>query len=335
MSGKRVVCFGELLLRLGAPGRERLLQTPQLNVHVGGAEANVAVALAHFGHSSALLSILPDNALGAAAVGEMRRQGVDTSHIGRADGRMGLYFLETGAMHRPSDVLYDRAGSAFALALPDAFDWNALVGADVLHISGITPAIGANPAQAAIHAVASARARGITVAFDGNFRAKLWRTRDANPAEILRPLFAGADVLFADHRDIGVALGRDFTSQDPLDDAAAAAFAAFPQLARIACLQRIQHSVDQHELCARLYSRDDCVSSESCSIGPIVDRIGAGDAFAAGLLHGVCNAMSDRDMLDFAHAAACLKHSLPGDSLQLSAAEVAAFVGERRFDVRR
>jgi len=211
MSATRFVCFGELLLRLASPGRERLLQSPRLEVQVGGAEANVAVALAQFGHAAALIGTVADNALGAAAVGEVRRHGVDVSRVQTGAGRMGLYFLETGAVHRPSHVLYDRAGSAFALASPERYDWSSLLdGVDVLHVSGVTPAVGANAAAAATAAVRAARARGLSVVFDGNYRSKLWQAWNSSPGPILRDIFACADVVFADHRDIAIVLGREF-----------------------------------------------------------------------------------------------------------------------------
>jgi 2-dehydro-3-deoxygluconokinase len=339
MSATRCVCFGELLLRLAAPGRERLLQSPRLDVQVGGAEANVAVALAHFGHASALVGTVADNALGAAAVGEVRRHGVDVSRVGTGAGRMGLYFLETGAVHRPSQVLYDRADSAFALASPKKYDWSALLdGADVLHVSGVTPAVGANAAAAATAAMHAARARGLSVVFDGNYRSKLWQAWNNSPGTILRELFACADILFADHRDIAIALGREFnsaSSEQSLADAAAAAFGAFAPLQRIVSTRRVQHSVDHHELSAVMVTRTHTLTSPAHQVTPIVDRIGAGDAFAAGVLHGLFTGMSEQDSLDFGLAAGCLKHSVPGDFLRHSAHEVSDFLGERRFDVRR
>lgn len=336
MSARRIVCFGELLLRLGAPGRERLLQSPRFDVYVGGAEANVAVALARFGNPVELVSAVPDNALGAAAVGEMRRHGVDTTHVLRGDGRMGLYFLETGALQRPSDVLYDRAGSAFALAAPDRFDWRVLDGAAALHVSGVTPAVSDSAARAALDAVQAARERGVLVAFDGNFRGKLWQARGCDPGPVLRRLFAAADLIFADHRDIGVALGRDFAGQAEADDGAAvAAFEAFPHLARIASTVRVQHGVDHHELGARLFTRTGRIDTEAHTLVPIVDRVGAGDAFAAGMLHGLLRGEDDAAALQFALAACCLKHSLPGDALHLDAGEVARLGGAHGFDIRR
>ena len=196
MSG-RIACFGELLLRLGAPGRELLLQSPRLEVVVGGAEANVAVSLARFGHPVAMLGTVADNALGHAALGELRRHGVDTAPVRLAAGRMGLYFLATGAGYRPSEVLYDRAGSAFATAPADAYDWPALLrGAGWLHVSGVTPALGPPTAAAAADAVRAAVAAGLRVSFDGNFRPSLWAAWGADPAPLLRPLLDGAEIAF-------------------------------------------------------------------------------------------------------------------------------------------
>jgi 2-dehydro-3-deoxygluconokinase len=334
MTSTRIVCFGELLLRLSAPGRELLLQSPSLDVCIGGAEANVAVALAHFGHAAAVVSVVPPNDLGGAAVGELRRHGVDTSRIFVREGRMGLYFLSTGAAQRPSQVLYDRAWSAFAQSAPDSYDWPRLLdGAQVLHVSGVTPAVGANGAAAAVAAVRAARERDLRVVFDGNFRSKLWQAWSGDPQRILHDIFACADTVFADHRDIGIVLGRDFSTAAA--SAAAAAFDAFPRLQRIVATQRVQHNVDDHELSATMITRAQTFVTASHRVTPIVDRIGTGDAFAAGVLHGLFSGMDEQASLDFGLAAGCLKHSVPGDFLRLTAGEVAEFLGDRRFDVRR
>jgi 2-dehydro-3-deoxygluconokinase len=335
----RFVCFGELLLRLGAPGRERLLQTPRLDVHIGGAEANVAVSLARLGHDVSMVSCVPDSALGEAAVAELRRYRVDTRAITRGAGRMGLYFLATGAMRRPSEVVYDRAHSAFANAPVDFFAWESLLaGATHFHGSGVTPALGPNSAAAALRAMRAARARGLIVSFDGNFRANLWKAWNGDAATITRGLLAEADIAFADHRDIAIALGLanpDRHVVDLITDAAGAAFGEFAHLQRIATTIRTQHDVDHHELGAIMLTRAGAVHrTKSYALTPIVDRIGAGDAFAAGVLHALASDMSEAASLDFGLAAACLKHSIPGDFNLADAAEVAAFI-EQRFDVRR
>ncbi|MFY2764002.1 sugar kinase [Arenimonas sp. MALMAid1274] len=336
----RIVCFGEVLLRLGAPGHQLMLQTPCLEVFVGGAEANVAVSLARFGHASAQVGVLPDNALGAAAAGELRRHGVDTRGLATGPGRMGLYFLTTGAMHRPSEVLYDRAGSAFALADPAGYDWPALLeGADWLHLSGVSPALGQRAADATLAAARAARRAGVRVSFDGNFRPKLWEAWNGDAAGILRALMSEADLLFADYRDMAVVLGLAFDQATPaarVDAAAQAAFAAFPHLQRLATTLRHQHSVDHHALGARLVTREGQVhAAAEHPLTGIVDRIGGGDAFAAGVLHGLATGQADADALAFGLAAACLKHSVPGDFNRVGADDVAAFLGQGRFDVRR
>ncbi|MBP6596462.1 MAG: sugar kinase [Arenimonas sp.] len=336
----RIVCFGELLLRLGAPGRERLLQSPRLEVCVGGAEANVAVSLARFGHASAQVSVLPPGPLGDAAAGELRRYGVDTSGLRTGPGRMGLYFLATGAGLRPSEVLYDRAGSAFALAEPGAYDWpRLLAGATWLHLSGVSPALGAAAAQATLDAARAARALGVQVSFDGNYRAKLWEAWNGDAPGLLRQVMAEADLVFADHRDIGLVLGLPFaqdSAEAQVDAAAAAAFAAFPRLQRLATTLRTQHSVDHHALSARLLVR----GGGPFAAGPrdlpgIVDRIGGGDAFAAGVLHGLLTGQDEGASLQFGLAAACLKHAQPGDAHLASVADVEAMLQEQGFHVRR
>lgn len=339
----RILCFGELLLRLGAPGRELLLQSPRLDVQVGGAEANVAVSLARFGHHAAMAGTLTDNALGQAALGELRRHGVDTSRMQATPGRMGLYFLATGAGLRPSEVLYDRAGSAFAIAPADGYDWPALLaGTAWLHLSGVTPALGPATARAATEAVQAATAAGIQVSFDGNFRPKLWAAWDGDPATILRPLLANASIAFADHRDIDVVLGPAGDGDDATPHAqrfagaAARAFAAFPRLQRIACTVRRQDSVDHHALGALMATRTgELVQVEDRVIPGIVDRIGGGDAFAAGVLHGLIQHWSDDDSLRFGHAAACLKHAVPGDFNLVGSDDVMALVEGGRLDVKR
>lgn len=337
----RVVCFGELLLRMGAPGNELLLQSPRLDVFVGGAEANVGVSLAHFGHDVTMASTVVDNPLGAHALGELRRHGVDTRGVRRkAEGRMGLYFLTTGAVQRASEVVYDRADSTFAQSTAADYDWPALLeGADWLHLSGVSPALGADVAMATLAAARAARAQGVKVSFDGNFRPKLWQRWGGDAKGILRELFAQADIVFADYRDIEVILGAPFTQHEVVarvEAAAAAAFEAFPQLQWMACTQRQALSVDHHALGALLIGRDGTRAQAPVrQLQGIVDRIGGGDAFAAGILHGIMQGLDADATVRFGLAAGGLKHSIPGDFNPVSEADVLALVGEERFDVRR
>lgn len=336
----RVVCFGELLLRMSAPGRELLLQSAQLAVHAGGAEANVGVSLAHLGHAVAVVSTVPCNPLGDFALGELRRHGVDTTAVRRSDGRMGLYFLTTGAVQRASEVVYDRADSAFANSSAADYDWDALLaGADWLHLSGVSPALNPAMAQATLAAARAACARGVKVSFDGNFRPSLWARWQGDAPGILRELFACADLVFADYRDIGVVLGGEFEQADVrerVDAAAAQAFAAFPRLQWMACTQRTPHSVDNHALGAMLIGRDGTRAlAPTREMLGIVDRIGGGDAFAAGILHGMMRGFAPDAIVRFGLAAGCLKHSIPGDFNPVSEADIMALTGEERFDVRR
>ena len=335
-----IVCFGELLLRLGAPGRQMLLQSPVLDVLVGGAEANVAVSLARFGLDARMVGVVADNALGEAALGELRRHRVDTRAVQQATGRMGLYFLTPGAIQRPSEVLYDRADSAFARIGGGTHDWPALLaGADWLHVSGVTPALGQRAAEGVLAAVRAARAAGAKVSFDGNFRPKLWEAWGGDAPTILRALMAEADLLFASHRDLQVVLGLEFpqaTPQERFAAGAAEAFRAFPHLRQMAATVRVQRSVDHHVISAITAVRDGALYSTAArDVSPIVDRIGTGDAFAAGVLHGGLTGLSAQEALDFGVAAACLKHSLPGDFNLVGADDVHALLGENALDVKR
>jgi 2-dehydro-3-deoxygluconokinase len=321
-----VLCFGEILLRLASPNKELLLQSARFDVHVGGAEANVAASLSKLGHAAAMVSTLPESPLGRACAGELRRHGVQTDAIRFCDGRLGLYFLTHGAGHRPAEVLYDRAGSAFAVAAVDAYDWNALLaGCSWLHVSGITPAVSNTAGESAMRAMAAARQRGAKISFDCNFRARVWGARAKEAPAVLRSLCEQADLIFGDERDFAFMLGGN----------AEAAFAAFENLQLIACTSRERQSADVQQLSGRLQSRRDTYTTRPYPLYGIVDRIGAGDAFAAGVLHGLIRSFDPQKTLDFATAAACLKHSIPGDFNLASVADIELLLSEQQTDVRR
>jgi len=333
----RIICFGELLLRLTAPGRELLLQTGRLDVHVGGAEANVAVGLARLGHDTAMISRVPGNALGEAARGHLRRYGVATDGVATEPGRMGLYFLSAGAGLRASDIVYDREGSSFALAGPEDFDWERLLaGADLLHLSGITPALGERSAEAAIAAAEAARALGIPVSFDGNYRAQLWERWESEPKKVLDRLVGHAEIMFGNHRDISLLLGRSFDAagEDRRREAAEAMFARYAGLKLIASTARHIVDADTHRISARLDARDGAAQTGEIVVAGIVDRIGAGDAFAAGILHGLRSGFPLERMVETGLALTCLKHSLAGDASLFGRRDVEAFLAGER-DVRR
>jgi 2-dehydro-3-deoxygluconokinase len=332
-----VLCFGEILLRMTAPGRELMLQKPHLDVYVAGAEANVGVGLANLGHQVRMVSRLPANALGQAAVDALRRHGIDVSGIARTDDRMGLYFLTQGAGLRASEIFYDRKDSSFAKAGPEDFDWAALLeGVELLHLSGITPALGPRSAEAAVAAAEAAAARGIAVSFDGNYRSQLWESWDSDPRSVLTRLVSRATLLFGNHRDISLLLGTAFSGDGPdrRRDAAEAAFKAFPNLTMIASTARHVEDADRHLISARIDTPEGAAQTEDVLVAGIVDRIGAGDAFAAGILHGV---RTGRDLdwtVRSGLALTCLKHSLPGDFSLFGPGDIQAFMAGG-LDVRR
>lgn len=334
---QRIVFFGELLVRLTAPGRELLMQTPGLNVHVGGAEANVAVGLSHLGHKTAMVSALPDNALGRGALSSIRAHGVDCSNVLTRDGRMGLYFLAQGAGLRPSEIVYDRAGSSFTRMTATEFDWDHLLkDARLLHLSGITPALGPASSAAALAAAQAAVRLGVPISFDGNYRAMLWEAWDSNPRLVLRELIGMADILFGNHRDISLVLDSHFSGDgaDRRRDAATAAFDAFPKLKIIASTARHLVSADHHQISARVDMRDSFAQTKDVDVTGIVDRIGAGDAFAAGVLHAHLRGDNADAMAATGLALTCLKHALPGDASLFRQADIDAF-HDGGLDVRR
>ena len=334
---KPIVFFGELLIRLSAPGNELLMQSPSLNLHVGGAEANVAIGLANLGHDCRMVSVVPDNALGRGALSAVRGQGVDCSGVAKAKGRMGLYFLAVGAGLRASEIVYDRAGSSFAQAMAGNFDWDShLAGAGMLHLSGITPALGPASSEAALAAARAAKRLGIPISFDGNYRAMLWEAWDSDPRAVLSELIGMSDILFGNHRDLSLVLGKAFSGEgaDRRREAAEAGFAAFADLKIMASTARHTVSADHHRIAARVDLRSGGHQTEEVDVTGIVDRIGAGDAFAAGVLHAHLNGGDAAAMAQTGLALTVLKHSLPGDASLFQQADIDAFIAGG-LDVRR
>ena len=341
---KRVVTFGECMLRLKSPGAERLFQSPVLEATFGGAEANVAVSLSHFGMPASFVSAIPANPVGDACVGELRRYGVDTSHIKRQGARIGIYFLETGANQRASVVTYDRAGSAIAATMRGEFAWNEILdGAAWFHITGVTAAISETAAEVCIEAARAARERGITVSCDYNYRTNLWKSGKSAP-EVMRELLQHVQVGIANEEDCQKALGVDVSvdvSKGELEtekyrQIAERVLEQFPGLERQVITLRESHSADVNGWSACLHNRKEFVVSRSYEITDIVDRVGAGDSFGAGLIYGLLNYDDDRTALEFATAASCLKHSIPGDFNRVSVREVEALMkGEGSGRVQR
>lgn len=328
------VTFGEIMLRLTPPGFERLLQSPTLHATFGGGEANVAASLTGFGLPAAFVTMLPQaNPLADSAIGELRRFGVDTSHIARSAGRMGIYFLETGASQRASRVVYDREGSAFALASA-SFDWpRVLAGAGWFHVTGITPAVSQAAANLAIEAARTARGMGITVSCDLNFRKNLWKW--GKPASDVMPqLVQLSDILIANEEDIQMALGltADVDVHAGVLDRASyrrlieAVMREHGHLRAVAVTLRESKSASHNVWSACLHDGREFLLSRTYDIAPIVDRVGAGDSFAAGLIYGMQTGLGSQEALDFAVAASCLKHSIPGDINRVSVDEVKALL---------
>ena len=332
------LCFGEILLRLATPGSLLLSQSSSLDLVVGGAEANVATGLASLGRKVGMASRLPDNALGLLARQSLLGHGVNCDHLGLSSvGRMGLYFLETGAGLRASSIIYDRKYSSFAEAKPADYDWNALLdGVSHLHMSGITPALGDGLAQAAIAAGRAARAKGILVSFDGNYRAQLWKDRDNDPRPVLFELFSLADIAIANHRDFSLVLDRSYSGDGPerRREAVEAAFDAFQNLRLIASTARRVEGMDHQFLSARIDMRESAAQTDEVKITNIVDRIGTGDAFATGVLYALTEGKSLNDAANTGLALAVLKHSIVGDACVVTKAQLEHFLSGQ-MDVQR
>lgn len=332
---QRVVTFGEIMLRLKSPGFERLFQSPALEATFGGGEANVAVSLANFGMDAAFVTVLPGNDIGNACVAELRKHGVDVSRVHRGSGRMGLYFLEAGANQRASKVIYDRSESCIARAKPGDMDWPRIFdGATWFHITGITPAISQSAADLSIEAVRAAKAAELTVSCDFNYRGKLWKYGRKAP-EVMNELVKHVDVGIANEEDCQKSLGISADVNVEIGELDAGQYEelsgkvldAFPNLKMLAITLRESVSADHNEWAACLNDGKEFMLSAKYSIADIVDRVGGGDSFSAGLIYGLCNGMPAKASLEFAVAASCLKHSILGDFNRMTVEEVQKLAG--------
>lgn len=331
----RVVTLGEVMLRLKSPGFERLFQSPMLEATFGGAEANVAASLAQFGVDARFISAIPANSVGDACIAQLRGFGVDTSMIRRQGERLGIYFLENGATQRPSRVTYDRSGSSIATLAASALDWNAVFAdADWFHISGVTPAISATAAELSIAAARAARERDITVSCDYNYRKNLWKYGKKAP-EVMRELVSFATVGIANEEDCQKALGIEVDvdvksgalEHDKYRALAERVLKEFPNLQRQVITLRESRSADNNGWSAVMHHRTAFLTSRHYEITDIVDRVGGGDAFAAGLIYGLRTFRDDdQRALEFATAASCLKHSILGDINRVTVPEVEALM---------
>ncbi len=327
----QVVTFGEIMMRLTTPRFERFLQASSFDITYGGAEANVAVNLANLGVQARFVTFLPDNPLGDATLRYLRSFGVDTSHIQQTDGRLGKYFVEKGAVQRPSNVLYDRARSCIAEARPGSVDWEAVFeGVDWFHWTGITPAISGSAAALCDEAVKAASEQGVTISCDLNFRSKLWEW--GKPAgEVMPELVKYVDVAIGNEEDadkvFGIRAPKSNVEAGELDAegyryVADKMMERFPNLNKVAITLRGSLSASHNTWSAVLYNGDDFLQGPSFDITPIVDRVGGGDSFGAGLIYCLLHGKDDRDALDFAVASSCLKHTMHGDANLVSVEEV-------------
>ena len=332
---KKYITFGEIMLRLKSPNLERFFQSPFLEATFGGGEANVAVGLARLGLNVAYVSVIPNNPIGDSCIGELRRQGVDTSFIVRKGDRLGIYFLEAGANQRPSKVIYDRSHSAIAEAKPGDINWDkAFNQVAWFHISGITPAISLSVSDLSLEAVKKAREKGVTVSCDLNFRKKLWKYGKSAP-EIMGELVKYVDIVIGNEEDcqksLGVKADIDIESGElqterykGLTDKI---LKLYPNIKKIAITLRESHSATYNGWSAVLNNRKEFLISKKYEIHNIVDRVGAGDTFSSGLIYGFNHLNDDQETLEFAVAASCLMHSIPGDLPLLSVEEVKNLAG--------
>lgn len=317
-----VACFGEVLLRLTASGGATLRDTACMDVHVGGAEANVAVALANLGLPSRMISAVPENALGTLAIKSLRREGVETGHLVRGEGRMGMYFLTPSAGPRSGEVVYDRAASFFASHGeydPAALDW-----ARHLHISGISLALSAEASEAVRKLAGAGRERGMTISFDGNFRPSLWAASGREPRSEIAEIVALADLVFGNHKDVSLLLGREFSGDGGARrrEAALALLDAFPNISAVASTARHVDDGTGHRITARIDSRGAAAETAERVLTNVVDRIGTGDAFAAGVLASWLAAPDDlQAAVEGGMALSALKHYEPGDFCRASQEE--------------
>lgn len=328
------VTFGEIMMRLATPGHQRFIQANEFEITYAGAEASVAVSLAQFGHQASFVSALPAGPLGEAAASHVRYYGVDTSDVVRSNqGRMGVYFLETGAAQRASQVIYDRAGATIAVTDPEAYDWpKILAGKQWFHTTGITPALSDQCAAATRQGLETAKQLGLHTSLDLNYRSKLWSQQRAR--EVIGPLLASVDLLVGNEEDahnvLGISAAETDVSRGQVEHAAYESVARQiheqygPRWVAITLRESESASVNHWSGC--LLADGEFHQSRRYSI-QIVDRVGAGDAFCGGLIHGLLAGDASADALEFAVAASCLKHSIPGDFNKVTAEEVRRLSG--------
>lgn len=320
---KSVVSFGEIMMRLSPPPYKRFFQAKELEINYGGSEANVAVSLAHFGIHAEHITCFPENDFGKAALAHLQANGVATHHIVFGKERMGIYFIEHGAGHRSSKIIYDRFDSAFANLNPSSFNWPEIfAGASWFHWCGITPAISAMAAQACYEAIRAARKLGLKISADINYRRNLWQY-GKGAKEVMPQLIAESDIVVGGLTDFENCMA--IKSSD-FERACKEIQKKFPSVQKIANTERESIHATHQKLSAVLWSGNSLHRSKEYEITHVVDRVGSGDAFMAGLIYGLINNLQESETLDFAIAASVLKHSIPGDVNAVTIEEINALV---------
>ncbi len=333
---KKVVTLGEIMLRLSTPNNERIIQADTFDVCYGGGEANVAVSLANYGYDAEFVTALPPHAMGDSAIAALRKCGVSTKHIARCGERLGIYYLETGSAMRPSNVIYDRAHSSISTVTSDAFDFDEIFkDADFFHFTGITPAISDSAARLIEDALIAAKKHGVTVSVDLNFRKKLWSSEKAK--SVMTNLMKYVDICIGNEEDAEKVLGfkAENTNVEKGELNLAGYESIFNQMIDKFGFKYVISSLRQSysasnngwSACIMDGSTRKFYHSRTYSITPIVDRVGGGDSFAAGVITGLLDGKSMEDALEFGVAASALKHTIPGDFNYVTRAEVDALVG--------
>lgn len=329
----RIVCFGEIMLRLNPEGYRRFVQVENMEATYGGGEANVSVSLANYGHDAAYVTKLPEHEIGQSAVNSLRRYGVDTSLIVRGGPRVGIYFCEKGASQRGSKVIYDRAGSSIALAKREDFDWDKILdGADWFHFTGITPAIGGELPEICLDAVKKCREKGITVSCDLNYRGKMWTREQAR--ETMTKLVPYVDVCIANEEDAADVFGIHAEGTDVAGgklNKEGYVSVAQQIMDRFGCKKvaitlRGSISANDNNWAGMLYDGEKAYFSKNYLIH-IVDRVGGGDSFGGGLIHAMLKGWDNQSVIEYAVAASCLKQTIEHDYNLVSEKEVLALAG--------
>lgn len=326
---KKIVTLGEIMLRLSVESGERIFQTDQLTMHYGGAEANVAVSLSNFGHNVYLVSRVPDNPLGIAVERQLKSYGVHTDYLMKGGERLGTYYLETGVGQRSSQVTYDRKYSSFSMLKADEINWDEVFsGAELFHVSGITPALSPSLKEITLFSLQKAKEHGVLTSFDFNYRSKLWSQQEAS--NTIKTLLPYVDICSCGELDAIYILGIDqadfMSKEENLKYYYSKITKMYPNIRSISSTFRSVISASTNTLQGNYYTEGELYQSNILHIDHIVDRVGGGDAFAAGILHGILENTPSQELISFATAASALKHTVHGDCNAFSVDEVVAFV---------